>query len=354
MVLCYFSMLRHFIAVTGVLALAAIMTSCGQPGAPQPPSLEMPRAVTDLSVTRKGDRVAMRWTSPARFTDGRIIKKVGKTNICRTPGNLPAVKCDEIGNVPTELPKASGPIEQSHFEDKLTQVTLGTVMYGVEVQNAYGKSVGLSNQVEISTAPALAAPSRVNATVGENGVTILWAPIAAPALPEVRFGYQISRRGESGQFAAIATVPIGDTSYVDQTFEWEKKFEYRIDVVTESASDNRVLVEGEDSETASVLAHDVFPPAVPKELQAVFSGPGQKVFIDLTWAPNLEPDLAGYFVYRREEGGTFTKLNSAALTVPSFRDDQVQAGKTYIYSVSAVDVRGNESAKSAETSESVP
>ena len=347
-------MLRHLPAITAVLAMAALMSSCGQPGAPQPPSLEMPRAVTDVTVTRKGDRVMLRWTPPIRFTDGHMIKKIGQTNICRTPGSTPGVKCDVVGKVPTVLPKPGAAREQSQYEDKLTQSALGTVMYGVEVQNAYGRSVGLSNQVQISTAPALAPPSRVTATVGENGVTVSWGQVAAPALPELRFAYQVSRRGEGGQFAPIATVPISESSYVDQTFEWEKKFEYRLDVVTEEATDNHILVEGDDSEIATVFAHDVFPPATPTELQAVFSGPGQKPFIDLSWAPNLEPDLAGYFVYRREQEGEFTKLNTAPMTSPSFRDEQVQAGKTYGYAVSAVDVRGNESARSAETSETVP
>jgi fibronectin type 3 domain-containing protein len=39
---------------------------------------------------------------------------------------------------------------------------------------------------------------------------------------------------------------------------------------------------------------------------------------------------------------------------PAFRDMKVVAGKTYFYSVSAADQRGNESARSEETSESVP
>jgi fibronectin type 3 domain-containing protein len=40
--------------------------------------------------------------------------------------------------------------------------------------------------------------------------------------------------------------------------------------------------------------------------------------------------------------------------MPAFRDAQVVSGKNYFYSVSAVDLRGNESARSEETSESVP
>jgi len=40
--------------------------------------------------------------------------------------------------------------------------------------------------------------------------------------------------------------------------------------------------------------------------------------------------------------------------IPAFRDSQIISGKTYFYSVSAVDLRGNESARSEEASESVP
>jgi hypothetical protein len=39
---------------------------------------------------------------------------------------------------------------------------------------------------------------------------------------------------------------------------------------------------------------------------------------------------------------------------PAFRDMNVESGKTYVYSISAVDVRGNESARSPEASEAVP
>jgi fibronectin type 3 domain-containing protein len=42
------------------------------------------------------------------------------------------------------------------------------------------------------------------------------------------------------------------------------------------------------------------------------------------------------------------------VTSPSFRDQQIAAGKRYFYSITAVDARGNESAKSSETSETVP
>jgi fibronectin type 3 domain-containing protein len=90
-------------------------------------------------------------------------------------------------------------------------------------------------------------------------------------------------------------------------------------------------------------------------LQAAYSGEGQKPFVDLIWAPVMNADLAGYNVYRSEAAGeAMVKLNSELVKSPSYRDSAVASGKTYSYSVSAVDVRGNESPRSEATSEPVP
>jgi len=48
------------------------------------------------------------------------------------------------------------------------------------------------------------------------------------------------------------------------------------------------------------------------------------------------------------------KLNSEPLKTPSYRDDHVTAGKRYLYSVTSIDFRGNESARSEEAGETVP
>jgi len=103
-----------------------------------------------------------------------------------------------------------------------------------------------------------------------------------------------------------------------------------------------------------VFTRDIYPPSDPTGLQAVFSSIGQKPFVDLSWAPNMETDLAGYNVFRRSGKGEPLKINKQLVTVPSYRDDAVVPGTTYFYSVSAVDLRGNESSRSAETLEAVP
>ncbi len=145
-------------------------------------------------------------------------------------------------------------------------------------------------------------------------------------------------------------------SFLDRNFEWEKTYFYWGSVVSVMTMPGRppVEVEGEDTPEVKVFADDVFPPAVPSGLQAVFSGPGQQPFIDLIWTPDTDADLAGYNIYRREDGGTPVRLNSELAKAPAFRDTSVQPGKAYYYWVSAVDLRGNESARSEEASERVP
>ena len=142
----------------------------------------------------------------------------------------------------------------------------------------------------------------------------------------------------------------------DSGIEWEKTYEYHAVTVTAIAQENKpaLQVEGDETPEIKVFADDIFPPAVPAGLQAVASGPGQTTFIDLVWAPVTDVDLDGYNIYRHEEGSAPVKINATQVKTPAYRDASVVSGKSYFYSVSAVDVRGNESARSEEASESVP
>ena len=78
--------------------------------------------------------------------------------------------------------------------------------------------------------------------------------------------------------------------------------------------------------------------------------------VDLSWEANAEPDLAGYFVYRRDTGAQApaARMNMQILPAPSFHDAAIMAGHTYAYSVSAVDKSGNESTHSVESTEEIP
>lgn len=349
------------------LLSTGLLTACGSPGVPLPPSLVLARPVTNLRAARKGDKVTLTWTAPTKTTDQQNIRRGGVTAICRSAAEMK--QCGTpVGQVPYQKPslnQAQTP-ETATYSDQLPansdmQNPSGSFFYAVSVENPYGKSAGLSNQVQVPAAPALPAPSGIHAQLAADGVHLTWPPVAtAPQIAGLRFAYRVYRRESATKADAIAgELPIKDesaTGIVDQSFQWEKTYDYRCAVVTFIAQPNggELQVEGDDSPSVTVAAHDVFPPATPSGLQAVFSGPGQKPFIDLVWTPNTEADLAGYNIYRHEQNAPAIKINSQLVKESAYRDTEVQAGHNYSYSVSAVDVRANESQHSEEASESVP
>jgi hypothetical protein len=244
-----------------------------------------------------------------------------------------------------------------------TQDPAAEITYAVQILNRSARGAGLSNRVHVPAIVTLPPPGDLAAELTGDGVVLTWTSAGEAQNPSLQFRYRIYRRDEaSGKDAIAGEVPLGEPGaahFTDSSFDWEKTYLYRITAVSiVKRPDSEVQVEGDDTPPVRVVAHDVFPPAVPAGLQAAYSGEGQKPFIDLIWAPVTNADLAGYNVFRSESTGaeiaTRVKLNSDLVKSPSYRDSAVASGTTYTYSVSAVDVRGNESQRSEETSEPVP
>ena len=231
--------------------------------------------------------------------------------------------------------------------------------YAVEVLNANHRGAGLSNSAQISVIRTLPPPTDFQARVSAQGVVLSWTS-EAPAVSDTSIHYlvRVSRKALGSNESTIVgeAAPGQEQTLTDSSVEWEKTYEYRAETITIIRQPNKpeVQIEGDDTPALRVFADDVFPPAVPTGVQAVSSGPGQQLFVDLIWAPDTDPDLAGYNVYRHEQGSAPVKLNSGPLKTPAYRDGNVVAGKTYIYSVAAVDARGNESARSQESTETLP
>jgi len=381
--------LRHPVIAYAVLALAGLLAGCASVGAPVPPSLELPKPPTDLRAVRKGSKVYLFWTVPTRTTDRQSVRRPGPTRICRSMVAIMS-ECDTpVGDVPpangTE-PASEGKTgpnrkPQAEFTDTLPsdlqqQNPTRMATYAVEALNRDGRSAGFSNQVQVSLVPTLLPPANFQAQVSSDGVVLTWECEQLPTTsPNLHFTYRIYRRSlGTGADAKLADVDCPVPRYEDHTIEWQKTYAYWIAVTTSATvekgtrpcprtdSDIAAIpdcifvaqVEGDDSAPQKVFTNDVYPPGVPTGLQAVFSGPGQAPFVDLIWAPDTDADLAGYNIYRREEGTQPAKLNDGLVKTPAYRDSNVTPGRTYWYSISAVDLRGNESARSDEASEAVP
>ena len=366
------------LVLTAVMCLAA----CGTPGAPRPPSLELPRPVADLAATRQGDKVTLTWTEPRETTDKQNIRHPGPVRICRGVNTTAMVQCPQVAELPPAPAVAKGAKpEQGTYTDTLPmdlqqQNPTEFATYALEAMNRRGRSAGLSNHVELPLAPTLPPPKEISALVTPDSVVIN-ASGRHPELPKgLTASFHLFRRQEGGPEVDLGThhgmsgcgpgptpgpEPVfGRCAYAltffDRSFEWEKTYFYHVSAITTVSirGESPVQVTGEPSAEEKVYTKDIFPPAAPAGLQAVASGVGQPAFVDLTWAPNTEPDLAGYNVYRHQAGQQPVKINTELVKAPAYRDREVTAGHNYFYAVTAVDLRGNESPRSDETSESLP
>jgi hypothetical protein len=367
--LCYsfpFMRITVLILVLGICCLAG----CGTPGVPLPPSLNIPKPVHDLQATRKGDVITLTWTTPTETTDGTLTRRTGKIFVRRafvaTESSTPVTVTTPVRELPLKPALKDAEPTADVFSDSFANLvppgSANFAVYKLEAENSSGKSAGDSNQAFVPLVPLPATPKNFRAEVIPEGVKILWDQSLPPKREtglKSQYGYKIMRQLEGSHQPVVVAQPYASNqamALIDKGIEWEKKYQYWITPITAWQQDEKYkgVVEGEDSPVVSVTTKDIFPPAVPAGLQAVFSGVSQQSFIDLTWSPNTEPDLAGYNIYRHVENQQPVKINTELVKTPSFRDSAVQAGNKYFYSVSAVDLRENESARSQETSEAVP
>jgi hypothetical protein len=351
----------------GCAALAAgviaMLTACGTPGAPQPPSLNLPERVTDLSAVRAGDQVSLSWTTPKKNTDKLVIKSDVTVRVCRQELADP---CVDAGTV-TIAPGAGGSFSET-LPSSLMSGAPRVLNYFVELKNHKGKSAGLSNAAETLAGATPGSVRGFTAEVQKAGVVLSWTPdeqkaavrlqrkLLTPPATKPQQGLLAPQPEPLQQNLLIEDVAQGRA--LDKSIHFGETYEYRAQRVARITVDGKALeLDGEVSPPVKVDAEDVFPPAVPAGLAAVttLGEIGGEAAIDLSWAPDSEADVSGYVVYRREGAGAWERISPAEpLVGPAFHDAHVQPGHAYHYAVSAVDEGGHESARSAEAQETVP
>lgn len=356
------------------LSFCSLLWGCGTPGAPQPPSLNLPEPVRDLSAIRAGDRVMLTWTMPKRNTDRTTIKADVAVRICWGEGGAQLankqdrdVACSSAGSEQMEAPGTPGSFAGS-MAAELTSGGPRPVRYFVELRNRKGRSAGLSNAAPV---PAGAAPAQIEglkAEVGKEGAVLSWngGGEGSAVRLERKLLTTAPKKSERGLMAAAPEPAIqnfivdtaGQARAIDNTIRFGEKYEYRAQRVAGVDVNGETLeLDGAFSEPIEVEVEDVFPPAVPTGLVAVATAGenGGAPSIDLSWQPNTEPDLAGYVVYRREAGGPWVRVSGTmAVLEPAYHDTQVQPGQPYEYAVSAMDKGGHASERSAGAQETVP
>ena len=350
------------------LALAAgfVLAGCGTPGAPQPPSLNLPVAVTDLAASRAGNQVTLTWNMPKRSTDKLLLKNFVSVRVCRREG---AGACVVAG---AELAFAPG-VEGAFTETLPAALAVGEprpLSYFVELRNHRGRSAGLSNAAHVLAGVAPAPVDGLSAEVRKQGVVLRWTPagssaeavrlhrkLLSPPPAKPREG-MLAPRPEPVNQNLLVEAGARSGRAIDKEIRFGQSYEYRAQRVARVTVEGQPLeLDGELSAPVRIEASDVFPPDAPTDLAAVAtaSEDGAENAIDLSWQPVTDADLVGYAVYRREGEAVWQRISPAEpLVPPAFHDAQVRPGHTYRYAVSAIGQNGHESARSAETEETVP
>jgi len=339
-----------------------------------------------LRAIRNDATVELIWKQRLAAVDGSPgERKLVFARICRTispdisAASDRGVKCGEsVGRV--GLRRSVAQLAAMAYEKKSSEVTtrftdrlpenlrqsesLQFAVYTVEAVDDRGQTAGVSNPAPVLLTPTPAVKS-LHSQLDSRGIYLIWEDEIRDHPEGVEVDYRLARREKgSGRrinvpyLRAVVHLKEGDRwTAVDPSFDWGKIYTYWVTPVARFRSRNgNVLseIEGEESSGLDVTARNVFPPAVPERLLALVGGGSGKKFVDLVWAPNIDKDLAGYNIYRRETGGEISLIHRGRTSLLSFQDKDVAEGHAYFYCLSAVDANGNESAKSSEVEAKVP
>jgi hypothetical protein len=364
-----------------LFSIFVLLEGCGVPSDPLPPSPPIPVAVTDLVVTQLGDGVLLSFTLPGKSTRGEKLTTTPTLEVLRgsvRPDGLPDIRSLHlVDTVPGTVLATYLQTGKVQFLERYTpEETRGhpgeLAVFCVRTHISERKESANSNTVVLSLNPVPAPIEAVQAQVTEKSINLKWnAPTVTstgdPLQGTVSFfvyrgELEPASQGaaEKDLYAAVWKSPLlqiattTSPEYQDSGFDWDKTYVY---VVRSTVALNGKVLESGDSRPTILTPKDTFPPAAPEDLvAAVLPGaqPGSTV-VDLSWAINLETDLAGYRIYRSErENERGTLLTPSLLPSPAYRDADVGSGHRYWYTATAVDHAGNESQPSVPLLVEIP
>lgn len=345
---------------------------CGAPGEPVPRMPPVPVAIKDLAARQAGGGVELTFTLPANSVSGEKLAAPPAVEILRGQvkggGSADTKSFRVVYTIPGALVDNYRTDGRVRFNDPIAQEETRShpgapVAYIVRTRASQKRASADSNIVLLRIFPVPAPIASVETHLTESAVELSW-----PAMDTVPVGDSVAKiagyriyRAELHSVAPPQTPAPGKpespaallgttetNNYRDVSALFDHTYVYTVRSVLQVEENE---LESADSQPVTVTPRDVFPPAAPQGLVAAVL-PGQSagsLLVDLSWSINLETDLAGYRVYKSEQEGTRGELMTKdLLPTPAVRDTSVEPGKSYWYTVTAVDRTGNESASSAQ------
>jgi predicted small lipoprotein YifL len=343
--------------IFALFLLIMVFPSCGKKGPLVLEPENVPPAVENFQVRQIGGQIELSWKFPDLLSDemGSFeIAWVSKVYVYHSilqseeepPTDIFIKKAALLAKLKASEIKGLGQNSSSYcFSFKNKELPEKT--HGFALIYFYGRKKSVSGPLQ--TLKTLITPLPVqDLKISRQGKIVIlnWSKPAGQdkeqsVMPII--GYHIYRRisGINGErdFRPISSEPVINEFFNDLDTGTDGEYEYQVSCRMgeriESAPSNVVKIE----------VQDTFPPDIPINL-VIFTAKDQ---IFLTWETVPDVDLAFYRVYRKFSEKEDFKLLVDEVTNNFFSDKQVARGKLYIYAISAVDKKGNES----ETSQPV-
>jgi hypothetical protein len=350
--------------VTFVVSIS--LPGCGKIGDPLPPLRRDPVIIDDLSVAQEGTQLVLQFPI-IRSPRSPRVQRIDVYRLIESANDPLGMTQEQFSTNATIIDSILGdevPLERSVItKNDLLDIKNGArdlrYRYAVRLVTSSGAAEDFSNYALITPLFDLASPpAGLKAELREREIVISWdAPKANEngTSPANVIAYNIYRSVENSPLIRLNGDPLQEPRYVDTRFEFGKKYEYVIRALSTLANDASFnnAVESNASRSLAITPADTFPPSAPAPITIASIGG----LVSLYWPLNSEADVVGYNIYRsaveNAPADKWIKLNPQLHKTASFRDDKVKVGKQYYYQVTAVDVYGNESARSETKNETV-
>ena len=291
-----------------------------------------PKRIGDLATSNPtAESITLTWTAPG--DDGRTGAATSyDVRFSKTPIGGEASWAGAWSAAQSLTPSASGSSETLVVSGLEASTTYYFAVRAVDEQHNMGALSNAATAATLSspdsTAPA--APATLTVTPRDFLRNLLtWG---ASSSSDVAF-YRIFADG----------VPVGETNQTTFVHQLDA-----VDTVTYVVrADDENGNESGNSPARVATSKDATVPAPPAKLRAF----NTSVSVVLRWEANTEPDFAHYEVWRKPDGGSWSKVGDAAGT--TYEDATGTLDQKYFCAVKAVDDAGNASALSSEV-EGVP
>jgi len=342
-----------FLLILLFLGLLLLIGGCGKKLAPVPPDAVLPAAVRNFSVSQEGDALALSWLFPRENLLGQPLTQIQGFRVLRA----------ELKGVDAGPPALSDFVVLADIDlayPRVAEVRGEAVVYqdrnlAPERRFFYKVAAYDQDRYEGAWSKTLShawgvlprTPQGLKAAPGDRIVRLTWQPVTQ--LQDGRpirdlAGYRVYRRSGDQSWIKVTPEPLTVASFQDVAVLNDVEYSYKVRAVRRVGPD---FIESLDTPTLTAMPEKRTAPPPVLNLVAVAGERG----VELRWDPSPAPDVAGYKIYRRQEGEVEFKLITPALvTRPAYLDEKTARGRSYHYYVTAVDTsrRANESIPSEE------